>query len=294
MKKVLIHVLSNAMGDTIASIPYASEYQQKNNCIVYFCVNDFYMSFLKDAYPNITLVGRSHSIEFDERIDIDYNFNKPVQLGYAEQLGFENAEYIKPSISFNYKPRSIKNKYVVLSVHSTLQCKHWNHPKGKRVQPEQPYWNELCGMLRKLGYTPVVLGEYETFGTPPFFNGVPKKANKKTGVPFDEVLSLIHHSEFFIGLSSGLSWIAHAMGKKVAIIANFTEDWNEFDLNDEDYVRISNKSVCNGCFNKINIEHSFDPSDWYWCPKHKGTDRQFECHTSITPEMVMSSIHKWL
>ncbi len=34
--------------------------------------------------------------------------------------------------------------------------------------------------------------------------------------------------------------------------------------------------------------------DWYWCPKHKNIDRQFECHTSITPEMVYNEIKDWL
>ena len=83
------------------------------------------------------------------------------------------------------------------------------------------------------------------------------------------------------------------MNKKVAMIANFTEDWNEFDLSCDDYKRITNKSVCHGCWNKINIDYKFDPSDWYWCPKHKGTPRQFECHTSITPSMVFDEIKDW-
>jgi autotransporter strand-loop-strand O-heptosyltransferase len=133
-----------------------------------------------------------------------------------------------------------------------------------------------------------------TWGTHPFFNGTPNKANKKIGLEFNELMSIIEHSEFFIGLSSGLSWVAHAMGKKVALISNFTEDWNEFDLNDENYIRITNKSVCHGCFNKIKVEHDFNPADWYWCPLHKNTDRQFECHKSITPEMVLEKIEKWM
>jgi hypothetical protein len=34
----------------------------------------------------------------------------------------------------------------------------------------------------------------------------------------------------------------------------------------------------------------FDKGDWFWCPEHKGTERQFECHKSITPEMVIDKI----
>ena len=37
------------------------------------------------------------------------------------------------------------------------------------------------------------------------------------------------------------------------MIANFTEDWNEFDLNLPDYKRITNKNVCHGCWNSKGI-----------------------------------------
>jgi len=294
MKTVLVNLLSYSLGDTIASIPYASEYQKKHDCTVYFSINDAHLKLLNSSYENIKLIGKNEEIYFDEKINLEYIFNKNLQAGYAEQLGFENPKFIRPVINFKPNDRSIKNKYIAMSVHSTLQCKYWNHPLGKKVQPLQPYWNELSGKLRKLNFTPVVVEKHATWGTEPFFNGVPSKSNKKIGLDFEEVMSLIYYSEFFIGLSSGLAWVAYALGKKVALISNFTEDWNEFDLESEDYIRITNKSVCHGCWNKINIEHSFEPSDWYWCPKYKDTPKQFECHTSITPEMVMEKIEKWL
>ena len=91
-----------------------------------------------------------------------------------------------------------------------------------------------------------------------------------------------------------MSWVAHAMGKPVAMISNFTEDWNEFDLLTPDYIRITNKNVCHGCWNLVNKEFKFDTDDWYWCPKHQNTNRQFECHTSITSEQVFNEIKKWI
>ena len=117
---------------------------------------------------------------------------------------------------------------------------------------------------------------------------------KKLDVDLFDTMNYIYHSEFFIGLSSGLSWIAHALGKPVVMISNFTEDWHEIDLNTKDYIRITNKSVCHGCWNKVNIDYKFDFSDWYWCPLHKGTSRQFECHTSITPNDVYKEIEHLL
>jgi autotransporter strand-loop-strand O-heptosyltransferase len=294
MKTVYIHLLSNSIGDTIASTPYVSEYQKKHNVNVIFNINDPYIFLLDESYENIQFVGRNDVVEYDEKISIDYVFNKSIQGGYAEQLGFENPPYIRPVVSIPKLLRPIKNKYVALGVHSTCQIKYWNHPNGLKSQGDSTNWNELSAILRKRGYTPVTVEKYEMYGTPPFYNGVPSKSNKQIGKTLLEAANIINHSEFYIGLSSGMSWIAHALGKKVVMISNFTEDWNEFDLSLDDYIRITNKSVCHGCWNKINIEHSFDKNDWYWCPKHKDTERQFECHKSITVDMVINQIQHLL
>lgn len=294
MKKVLINILSNSLGDTIAATPYVSEYQKKHSADLYYSINDPFIFMLKDSYPNINFVGRNFSFLYDEKIDIDYIFTKSIQRGYAEQLGFENPEYIRPSINIPILDRPIKNKYVALGVHSTCQIKYWNHPDGIRSQPESKNWNELSSILRKRGYTPVTIEKDEFYGVPPFYNGVPSKSNKQIGKSLSDAINLIQHSEFYIGLSSGMSWVAHALGKKVAMISNFTEDWNEFDLSSSGYIRITNKSVCHGCWNKIGVDHPFDKNDWYWCPKHKNTEKQFECHKSISVDDVMEKIKNWI
>jgi len=239
-------------------------------------------------------VGRKDVVTYDEIINLKYDFSKSIQGGYAEQLGFENPKYIRPVIDLPKYSRPIKNKYVILGIHSTSQLKYWNHPDGLNSQMKSPYWNELSSMLRKSGYTPVTIEKDELFGVEPYRNGLPSKANNKTGVSLLDSINLLNHCEFFIGLSSGMAWLAHALGKKVAMISNFTEDWTEFDLSLDDYIRITDKSVCHGCWNKINIDHTFNSSDWYWCPLHKDTERQFECHKSISVNDVVEKIKHWL
>lgn len=292
MKKCL-YVESRSIGDNIAAIPYLDMYRD-GDTEIYVSINDNLIQYFEKEYPLIKFVARDRVSDFSDIQILRYDFNKSVQGGYAFQLGFDPAPYIRPRMDIPTGIRPIKGKYIAIGVHSTAQLKYWNHPKGKRFQPESTYWNELCGMIRKAGYTPVVVERDELFGAPPFFNGLPSKSNKKWGQSFNESMNLIYHSEFYIGISSGMSWVAHALGKRVAMIANFTEDWNEFDLSLPDYKRITNKSVCHGCWNKIGIDHGFDGGDWYWCPKHKDTDRQFECHTSITPERVFEEIKDWL
>jgi autotransporter strand-loop-strand O-heptosyltransferase len=99
----------------------------------------------------------------------------------------------------------------------------------------------------------------------------------------DSTIEWIAQSEFFIGLSSGLSWLAWALDVPVIMISNFTDADHEFSCH-----RPINTNVCHGCWNKP--QYTFDKGDWNWCPVNKNTDRQFECQKSITPEMVIEKI----
>lgn len=291
MSTVLVEMLSNSMGDTIGSMPCIDEFRKINDKII-VKINPFFEKLFVTSYPDI--IFYREGMVYDKSIKIDYDFTRPLQSGFARQLGFIDWKYIRPKVDSFKKERPIKNKFITISVHSTAQLKYWNHPIGKRTQPDSLYWDELCSMIRKEGYTPVVVEKDEMFGIPPFRNGLPKKANNKFGISLEDTINYIEHSEFFIGLSSGLSWLAHALNKPVAMISNFSEDWHEIDLSISDYKRITNKSVCHGCWNLVSKEFKFEFEDWYWCPKHKDTERQFECHTSITPEMVFNEIKEWI
>jgi autotransporter strand-loop-strand O-heptosyltransferase len=103
---------------------------------------------------------------------------------------------------------------------------------------------------------------------------------------------LIENCEFFIGLSSGLSWIAHALGKRVVMISGVTTVDNEFT---KDCIRLHRTDVCNSCFNKPH-EYIFNSGDWLWCPEHKGTSRAFECTKKISAKQVMDALraNKWI
>jgi len=294
MNKILINIVSNSIGDNIAAIPYIDRYRTDNSDkTIYVKCNGLLKPYLKDSYPDLNF---DESSNYEKTINLEYNFNLPIQKGYAIQLGYDGDEYIRPLLKFKPKDKPLKDKYVCMGVHSTMQMKYWNHPKGKSEQKKSTNWVLLGQKLRKYGFKPVVVEKDELFGSRPFFNGIPSGCIKRINLPFDDVLNHIYHSEFYIGLSSGLSWLAHSMNKKVVMISNFTEEWNEFDLNITDYKRITNKSVCHGCFNKINTleEKKSVSNDWYYCPLHSKTNRQFECHTSITPDYVINNIKDWL
>lgn len=96
------------------------------------------------------------------------------------------------------------------------------------------------------------------------------------------VLRHICESRLFIGLSSGLAWLAWAYQIPVVMIAGFTKHFNEFPC-----YRVTNEYACNGCFNVFpDIKSS--------CPLFKDTAREHECHRTITPDMVMAQVEKAL
>lgn len=298
MKKCIVELSDNSsgLGDILVIMPYLEKFREFQDFDVYFKVNNISLSNLfRKSYPLIKFIDRDTTISSDKYIILEHlDHSLPLQQIFAKQLGFHISPYIRPKVDLSNSVRQIKNKYVCISTQSTAQLKFWNHPNGIYDHHLSSNWDEVCKYLRKKGYTPVCVDYYPNFGVQPFYNYVPSKAQKKLGLNLNEVLDLIEHCEFFIGLSSGLTWLAHSAGKPVCMISNFTEDWHEIDLSTEDYIRITNKSVCHGCWNLVGKEFNFDYEDWYWCPKHKDTPRQFECHKSITPEMVLNSLQKWI
>jgi autotransporter strand-loop-strand O-heptosyltransferase len=96
-------------------------------------------------------------------------------------------------------------------------------------------------------------------------------------------MTTIYNSRFFIGLSSGLSWLAWALDVPVIMISNFTDAHHEFACH-----RPVNTNVCHGCWN--DPQYTFDKGDWDWCPVHKNSPRQFECQRAITSDKVKNAI----
>jgi len=250
---------------------------------VYLHVNGSDIFDPKD-YPNLIIKNGLdfEASEFSDIIYLDYKFDRPLQRGFSDQLGLEYEE-IRPVVKKSTKPKIIRNKYVCFGVHSSSQCKYWNYPDG---------WEILSKEFRKMNITPVCVDLHEIFGIEGWWNFLPKSSVKKVGLPFDEVINIIQNSEFFIGVSSGLSWVAHALGKKVVLISGTTPEDNEFTI---DILRIQNKEVCNSCFTKTS-NWKFNGSDWTWCPEHSGSTKWFECTRTITPNSIIEELkkNKWI
>ena len=281
-----VKLTTHALGDTIAFMPVVEKFAKSFIYPLHVGINKHLIPLFEGLYGNIILVDNTEWEETENTLFIHYKFDKPIQDGYAEQFGMVDFKYIRPRINGAGKDRPIKNKYVTFSIHSTAQCKYWNHSDGRQKQLTSDNWNNLAGMFRKMNITPVCVDKWYSFGVHPHFNNAPKKSLNVIDRSFMDAINYIEHSEFYIGLSSGMSWVAHALGKPVCMIANFLNEHNEFELGIHDYLRITDKSVCNDCW----YTNAFNSGDWYWCPKHQNTEREFECHKIITPTRVINEL----
>jgi len=270
-KRVYIAFDSSSLGDNIAWVAYCLEFKKKHNCHV--IVSTFKNFLFKDVYPELEFVNPG-DIVLDVyamyKIGWFYDSNKEpalpntvnLQKCAANILGLDYQE-IRPRISYQIG-NNLYGRYVTIATNSTAGCKFWT----------KEGWQGVINYLVEQGYSVVNVSKERN----PFDNCIQIEDDS-----MENTMNVIHHSEFFIGLSSGLSWLAWAMGKKVVMISNFTQPNHEFSC-----IRITKKNVCNGCWN--NPKFRFDKGDWNWCPIHKGTDRQFECHTAITAQDVIDAI----
>jgi autotransporter strand-loop-strand O-heptosyltransferase len=276
--KILVHIESHALGDSVGAAAIISKYQQLNGYDVTVISNHSKL-FIK-SYPNLKFIGIDEPVTdfYNDRIQTLYKFDIPLLEGYAKDFGI-TTEGVTLKVDSVEKQRPIKNKYVCIGVHSTAQCKYWNYPGG---------WDILSKMLRKKGLTPVVVERDELFGIEGHMNGLPQSAVKKVGMNFSDVLNYIQHCEFYIGLSSGLSWVAQGLGKPTVIISNVTSKDNEYI--DEKTLRIYDEDICHGCIHK----EPFDTNDWLWCPVYRNDDmRRHVCTKLITPQEVMKKIENF-
>ena len=118
-------------------------------------------------------------------------------------------------------------------------------------------------------------------------NQLPSGIVRHPNGPIELVMDEMLKSKAFIGIGSGLSWLSWALDVPTVLISGFSYKWAEM----EDCIRIgAPQGKCEGCFNRLRL----DPGDWNWCPDHKGTERQFECTKSITSEMVIKELEKFL
>jgi autotransporter strand-loop-strand O-heptosyltransferase len=295
-RDVLIQFPVGTLGDILAWFPYAARFREVHSCRLTCAMSGLIIPLLCDAYPAIRFVTHEELVEQD----------LPAQAyaTYCLGLFFDDAEFIHQPTDFRHvglhrtaayilgvdpaeeaprlvlpdESRPIAEPYICIGVQSSTQAKNWTNPHG---------WREVIAFLKENGYRVICIDKSPVHGTGMVWNHIPHGAEDETGDrPLVERARWLRHAAAFVGLSSGLSWLAWAADCPVVLISGFTHPTNEFATP----YRVINWHACNSCWN--DVRHRFDHKDFLWCPRHKNTPRQFECTRLITAAQVTQVIRR--
>jgi autotransporter strand-loop-strand O-heptosyltransferase len=295
-RDVLIHFPVGTLGDILAWFPYAARFGQVHRCRLTCTMSPLLIPLLRDSYPDIRFV--THEDVVKEKLaeqayatywlglffDDAENKYQPTDFRHvglhrtaAYILGVDPAEEA-PRLALPDETRPIEDPYVCIGIQSSTQAKYWNNPLG---------WRGVVEYLKSIGYRVICIDQKPVHGQGFVWNHIPYGAEDETGDrPLVERARWLRHAAAFIGLSSGLSWLAWAAGAPVVMISGFTHPTNEFQTP----YRVINWHTCNSCWNDVRVR--FDHKNFLWCPRLAGTDRQFECTRLITVDQVIGVLKR--
>lgn len=279
---IYIFMVDGVLGDTISVLPYVNALRAEYNANITLYPPASFKELCKEYMPGITIQDTIPSgcyasfclavfdlppylIPDDSRHWPPYK-SAQVILGLHEQA---KTIHYYPTAS-----RKIQEKYVCIAVQASGIMKRWLYPEG---------WDIVVEYLKSLGYRVLCIDGGHTVIENGIEISLPVGAEDFTGMkPLMERINLLAYADFFIGLGSGLSWLADACDIPVVLISGFSLPMGEF----ETPYRVTNQLVCHGCYNDIRV-------NWKTiCPYHKGTEREFECSKSITPLQVVQTIER--
>ena len=295
---VCIIIPDGGLGDNLAWLPYIEEFRLRHKAKVTAVIGEWMIRLCKPYYPGLDFIPLgtkpplrfAYAIYFCGIFDADRKTWRPIdhqhlgmQLSVASILGLP-LEHLHCRIPLG-SPRPVKEPYVCISTMATNPTKYWNYSSdSKKKDPDG--WNILIRWLKSYGYRVFVLDrDKELIFSNKHIYRVPTEAEDLTGrIPITERIHYLEHADFFVGLPSGLSWLAWNCNIPVVMISGFTMPNCEFPTP----YRVTNYLFCHGCWNDTNF--FFDSKVPVWCPRHVGTPREIECTKTISPKMVQETI----
>ncbi|MCQ2397122.1 MAG: autotransporter strand-loop-strand O-heptosyltransferase [Lentisphaeria bacterium] len=291
-RKVYAVIPDGGLGDNLAWLPIVEEFRKTTGANVTCVIGEWIIKLCGDLYPALTfipvdehpLLHQAYACYFCGIFDAEHLDWRPIE---HQKLGMQGSveSILGLPIGVAHKcrlhtgcPRPFPEPYVCISSMGTNPCKCWNYDGG---------WNQVIRFLKACGYRVLDIDRDSEL----FFAGkryaIPTEAEDFTGrYPIQERIDLLEHADFFIGLPSGLSWLAWELDKPVVIIAGFTLEGSEFPTP----YRVTNFLACHGCWNDSRC--FFDQKVPVWCPRHVGTPREIECTRAVTTKMVIDTIMK--
>lgn len=217
---VFIKMDAYALGDNLAWLPYVDAFQKKHNCKI-IC-STFHNHLFVDVYPGIMFVAPNTKIEnvvaqyyIGTHDDTPPMYSpttyitEPLQKVAADILGLK-FEDLKCKVSHIHQ---VKNpKKICISEFASLDMKMWHGD-----------WQRVVDELVKAGYEIHVISREKT--------ALKNVIDKSGDFPIEQRVADLASASYFIGVSSGLSWLAHSLDCHVFLISDFTPKNHEFSSN---------------------------------------------------------------
>jgi autotransporter strand-loop-strand O-heptosyltransferase len=265
---ILIHLDSFCLGDTICFSAFLDAFVDFHK--PKFCyVTTFFPHLLESTNPKYKFVGATDEVflEVDKLINVGYDKDNTFHTINGMPYAAKQTLFLPPNTPFGKSPvikkeRVINPNKISIAPESLKKIATWDKNK----------WQKVVNELVSSGFE-VFNVSYEN--TLELENVIGVHGFDDLNVSLDHILE----SRIYIGLSSGLSWLAWSYDVPVVMISNFTKVQNEFDC-----FRVWSPYVCHGCFNIYNNITSS-------CPLFEKTNRENECHKIITTEMVINQIN---
>lgn len=283
-QEVFFPFLSGAMGDAIALLPYVAEFIRRHRCRPRVSLAPYLRDLAIRYYPEMEYADAVGDMTYATyAVGTWMNFlagaTVDSRLMPMEEIGkttFGIPDTIRTVRYTPTKQRAIREPYVCIGVQASGAWKGWHYPGG---------WDDVVAYLKESGYRVLCIDRDRENAWGDMSTTIPNGAEDFTGdIPLIERVNLLAYADFFVGLGSGLAWLAYAVGCPVVMIVGFTLPWFEFDTP----YRVQNYTKCYGCFNDVRAEYEHVK----YCPYHRGTDKQFECSRSITSQQVILTIER--
>ncbi len=281
---VLFSPVRTPLGDAVMLFPYMRAFVEAHGCRALFLSNPAYDPIVRAYFPEFRIVGRITETTYAQYL-IGAFQTPPFLL--PDSARFLPANYIgrflfglhrtpKKILFHPREARAIAEPYVCIAVQASGVAKSWHCPGG---------WETVVEYLKSLGYRVLCIDRDKRNEDDKGHSAtMPEGAEDYTGNrPLMERIEVLAHADFFIGIGSGLSWLADAAGCPVILISGISMPYAEFDTP----YRVMNPLVCHGCYNDATVNW-LDPL----CPKHHDTKREYECTRKIPPRMVIAAIDR--
>lgn len=282
-QKVRLIFSSSLLGDTQSFLPYVPYVRDYYGAKVYYWLAPNMHEVARRLFPDIPLQE-----ERDEETYATFYFNAGLDFPGASPIDGRQVPMTQtgqmimglpreaPLTAWPKGPRRIADPYVCLGVQASSVTKGWLFPGG---------WENVTAYLKSLGYRVLCVDREREMTAHGYRVAMPEGAEDFTGNrPLLERADMLSHAAFFVGLPSGLSWLARTAGCPVVMIGGFSLPWCEFPTP----YRVYNRLACGGCYNDVRLNWKEKA-----CPRQPaGSEKMFECSKKITPRMVIAAIDR--